>query len=148
MVAPQNSKGEDGVEPHQKSSDHHKKSREPRRYEICHVIQARGELAKVEVTFGAIADHGVQCVDGFVGYCQWNPAQKKIEERGDNAIVGTFSQRFQAGAKNFVLVQRRRFAADDMRKFFSGLSEIACTQRCFNTGYSVEKSARGKSRGG
>jgi len=148
MVAPQNSKGEDGVEPHQKSSDHHKKGCKPRRYEICHVIQPRRELAKIQVTFGAIADHGIQCVDGFVGHCQRNPAQKKIEERGDNAIVGIFSQRFQGGAKHFVLVQGRRFAADDVRKFFSGLSEIACTQRCFNTGYSIEKAARGESRGG
>src|SRR5262249_39751492 len=57
MIAPQNSQGEAGVEPHSKSRDDHKQCREPRGYEVSHVIQPCGELAKIEVTLRAIADH-------------------------------------------------------------------------------------------
>lgn len=143
MIAPQNAQGEARVEPQQKSGNDYKQCRQAGRYEIGRVIQPRGELAKVEVTFRAITDHGVQCVDGFVGHCQRNPAEKKIEQRGDDAVAGILSQRFQAGAQNFILVQSRGIPPNDMGKLLSCLNEITRSQRGFNVGDGVKQPAGG-----
>ena len=48
--------------------DHHEQSGEPRRDKIHHVVQARGEFAEVEMSFSAVADHGIQRADGFISH--------------------------------------------------------------------------------
>lgn len=147
MVAPQNSKGEASVEPHQKCCDDHKQCGQACGYEIGHVIQPRGELAKVEITIRAIADHGVERVNSFVSHCQRNATQKKIEERGDYTVAGIFGQRFQAGAENFVFVQSGGIPSYDMAKILSRLNEIARSQWGFDADCSVKQPAGGQSRG-
>jgi hypothetical protein len=47
MIAPQNAQGEARVELQQKSGNDHKQCRQAGRYEIGHVVESRGESAKV-----------------------------------------------------------------------------------------------------
>jgi len=124
MIAPENSKGQATVQPYQKSCDDHEKSRKTRRYKIDHVIQPGGELSKVEVAFGAIANHGVQCVNSFIDHGHRNPSQKKIEERSDDSIVGIFRQRFQTCAQNLVLIQSGGLTADDVSQILARFNKI------------------------
>ncbi len=72
------------------SRDDDKASGQARWEEIRRVVQSRGELAEIEIPFGAVADHGVQGADRFVSHGQGDAAQEKIKERRNDAVAGAF----------------------------------------------------------
>ena len=76
VIAPCDAQGARWSQTKHQRGDDDEQSGKSRRDKIHHVVQARGKLAKVEIPFRAVSDHGVQCTDGFVGYRERDTAKK------------------------------------------------------------------------
>ena len=148
VIAPCDAQGARRSQTKHQRGDDDEQSGKSRRDKIHHVVQARGKLAKVEIPFRAVSDHGVQCTDGFVGHRQGDTAEKKIEKRRHDAIAGAFRQGFEAGAQHFVLIQMSCLTPNDVREFFACSIEIAALQRRFDQLDGVEQPPRCQSRRG
>jgi len=137
MIAPCDAQGARRSQTKHQRGDDDEQSGKSRRDKIHHVVQARGKLAKVEIPFRAVSDHGVQCTDGFVGYRERDTAEKKIEERRHDAVAGAFRQRFEAGAQHFVLIQMSCLTPNDVGEFLARDRQVAGAERRFDPPYGI-----------
>lgn len=87
VIAPGDAQGAGRIETERRGRDDDKASGQARRNKVRYVVQARGKFAKVKISLGAVADHGIQSADGLVGHGQRNAAEEKIKERRDNPVA-------------------------------------------------------------
>ena len=84
------------------------------------------------MAFGAVADHGVGCVDGLVNRGAGEAEQGKIEQGGDDAVGGVFGQRLDCGAGDLSFIKFGCVAANDVGDLAAGALDALFMERTGN----------------
>jgi hypothetical protein len=89
------------------------------RDQIEHVVEPRRRPTEAAMARREIADHAVERVGRLIDEQARQPENQRPEHRGDDAVAEILGQRFDAGARNAMLIETRRVAPDDVTYFFA-----------------------------
>ena len=98
---------------------------EARGGQVNQIVEPSGGPAEILVAFGAVADHAVSGVRGFIGGDAGQAEQGAPEDRGDHAIRDIFGEAFDRGAGDAGVIEAFGGATDDVRDGGAAFGEAA-----------------------